>query len=102
MMVLSSYPYRVGAKRKKEAIRWGTLQTYTLNIDTPSLDPSATARKSLQCLTLGAVAQMGEHLPCTQGVVGSNPIRSMVSKVWPRNQQPVCGAFLYWPCGRSR
>ena len=26
---------------------------------------------------LGAVAQLGEHLPCTQGVVGSNPIRSI-------------------------
>ena len=26
---------------------------------------------------LGAVAQLGEHLVCNQGVVGSNPIRSM-------------------------
>ena len=25
----------------------------------------------------GAVAQLGEHLVCNQGVVGSNPIRSM-------------------------
>ncbi len=25
----------------------------------------------------GAVAQLGEHLPCTQGVVGSSPIRSI-------------------------
>ncbi len=24
----------------------------------------------------GAVAQLGEHLVCNQGVVGSNPIRS--------------------------
>ncbi len=27
----------------------------------------------------GAVAQLGEHLPCTQGVVGSNPIRSITA-----------------------
>lgn len=24
----------------------------------------------------GGVAQLGEHLPCTQGVIGSIPIRS--------------------------
>ena len=26
----------------------------------------------------GGVAQLGEHLPCTQGVVGSNPIVSTI------------------------
>ena len=29
------------------------------------------------CSWRGAVAQLGEHLVCNQGVVGSNPIRSM-------------------------
>ncbi len=32
---------------------------------------------SLQDSNFGAVAQLGEHLLCTQGVVGSSPIRSM-------------------------
>ena len=27
----------------------------------------------------GAIAQMGEHLPCTQGVRGSNPLSSTIS-----------------------
>jgi hypothetical protein len=31
----------------------------------------------------GAVAQLGEHLVCNQGVVGSNPIRSMLPYVGP-------------------
>lgn len=28
------------------------------------------------CNNVGVLAQMGEHLPCTQGVIGSIPIRS--------------------------
>ena len=28
-------------------------------------------------LTYGGVAQLGEHLPCKQGVMGSNPIISI-------------------------
>ncbi len=27
-------------------------------------------------ITFGAVAQLGEHLPCTEGVAGSNPVSS--------------------------
>ena len=45
--------------------------------DTTRLHTSANQPNSLQLLHLGAVAQLGEHLPCTQGVVGSNPIRSI-------------------------
>ena len=26
----------------------------------------------------GAVAQLGEHLPCTEGVAGSNPVSSTI------------------------
>ena len=32
----------------------------------------------LSSLSFGAVAQLGEHLVCNQGVVGSNPIRSII------------------------
>ena len=31
---------------------------------------------SLRCGAHGGVAQLGEHLPCKQGVMGSNPIIS--------------------------
>ena len=47
------------------------------NLGAPRLHTSVTGPNSLQLLHLGAVAQLGEHLPCTQGVVGSNPIRSI-------------------------
>ena len=33
----------------------------------------------------GGVAQLGEHLPCKQGVMGSNPIISTKGKRWRRN-----------------
>ena len=32
----------------------------------------------------GGVAQLGEHLPCKQGVMGSNPIISTTTKVDPK------------------
>src|SRR6185312_10355230 len=32
----------------------------------------------------GAVAQLGEHLVCNQGVTGSIPVRSMTLKCHPR------------------
>ena len=35
-------------------------------------------RNPLSCFSFGAVAQLGEHLVCNQGVVGSNPIRSII------------------------
>ena len=34
---------------------------------------------------LGAVAQLGEHLLCKQGVAGSIPVRSIPSEVAPRS-----------------
>ena len=37
---------------------------------------------------------MGEHLPCTQGVVGSNPIRSMVVSENPVTIYVITG-FLF-------
>ena len=30
--------------------------------------------------TNGGVAQLGEHLPCKQGVMGSNPIISIIRR----------------------
>ena len=32
--------------------------------------------KTVRDNTYGGVAQLGEHLPCKQGVMGSNPIIS--------------------------
>src|SRR2546422_5324995 len=37
----------------------------------------------LSWLSFGAVAQLGEHLVCNQGVVGSNPIRSILRSAGP-------------------
>ena len=34
-----------------------------------------------KCAANGGVAQLGEHLPCKQGVMGSNPIISTRSAV---------------------
>jgi hypothetical protein len=42
---------------------------------------SVRAGKSLSCRTFGAVAQLGEHLLCKQGVAGSIPVRSTPSEV---------------------
>ena len=81
MTLFSFFPYRGGTKKKKEAPNRWIMPTWTRYIDTPLSDPSPNGRMSLQCLTLGAVAQMGEHLPCTQGVVGSNPIRSIPRRI---------------------
>ena len=41
---------------------------------------------SLYRRTFGAVAQLGEHLVCNQGVVGSNPIRSTLLGTLDRSQ----------------
>ena len=30
----------------------------------------------------GELAQLGEHLPCTQGVKGSNPLFSTINDSW--------------------
>ena len=38
--------------------------------------PSLTEEKVKKLQTFGDVAQLGEHLPCKQGVMGSNPIIS--------------------------
>ena len=35
-----------------------------------------TERKNYEPFKNGGVAQLGEHLPCKQGVMGSNPIIS--------------------------
>ena len=71
------FPYSVGMKKKKRTPVWGGGVTQTPCTDTTRLHTSLTGSNSLQLLHLGAVAQLGEHLPCTQGVVGSNPIRSI-------------------------
>ncbi len=100
MRFFSFFPLRGGVKKRKEAVGRVATPTYTRNVYTPHSDPSPKGRKSLQYLALGAVAQMGEHLPCTQGVVGSNPIRSMAygnqasqSVIWLRGFARLC-AFV--------
>ena len=40
--------------------------------------PAQPHLNPLSSLSFGAVAQLGEHLVCNQGVVGSNPIRSII------------------------
>ena len=37
---------------------------------------------------MGVVAQLGEHLPCKQGVKGSNP--SMLHSVWEAYRDVQC------------
>ena len=34
--------------------------------------------ENINFLRNGGLAQLGEHLPCTQGVVGSSPITSTI------------------------
>ena len=38
---------------------------------------------SALCIEYGGVAQLGEHLPCKQGVMGSNPIISTMGRKVP-------------------
>ena len=40
----------------------------------------------------GGVAQLGEHLPCKQGVMGSNPIISTINRILER----VNGLKFLW------
>ena len=47
---------------------------------------SSKAGKSLSCKIFGAVAQLGEHLLCKQGVAGSIPVRSIRT-----HENPVSG-----------
>src|SRR5690242_10890136 len=52
----------------------------------------------------GAVAQLGEHLVCNQGVVGSNPIRSTLRR-WSRgsyDERWYAGVAGADPAGRRR
>ena len=45
----------------------------------PTSPERRTAKKGeekLRTISNGGVAQLGEHLPCKQGVMGSNPIIS--------------------------
>ena len=38
---------------------------------------------TVSCIRSGGVAQLGEHLPCKQGVIGSNPFTSTIdSYMW--------------------
>ena len=42
--------------------------------------PHSEAASFIICETYGGVAQLGEHLPCKQGVMGSNPIISTTGR----------------------
>ena len=48
--------------------------------DIPSEYPAGTLPQSCK-LDCGALAQLGEHLLCKQGVIGSIPIRSTKSSI---------------------
>ena len=43
----------------------------------------------------GGLAQLGEHLPCTQGVKGSSPLLSTIRKVLERYVFIVLGLFYF-------
>ena len=45
-----------------------------------SEETSDCVGRSLSCKIFGAVAQLGEHLVCNQGVAGSIPVRSIDPK----------------------
>jgi hypothetical protein len=49
--------------------------------------------KSLSSMTFGAVAQLGEHLLCKQGVTGSIPVRS-IGQLQPRQIKTLAGLRL--------
>ena len=40
-------------------------------------------------LRYGIVAQLGEHLPCKQGVRGSTPLSSTICFIGPRGRAPA-------------
>ena len=44
--------------------------------------------------TFGAVAQLGEHLPCTEGVAGSNPVSSTKDFLLFDNLEIDAGRFI--------
>ena len=52
---------------------------FTMNIEAENAKHSlhSEATSFIICETYGGVAQLGEHLPCKQGVMGSNPIISI-------------------------
>ena len=53
-------------------------------------------RYASKCAANGGVAQLGEHLPCKQGVMGSNPIISTRSAV------PTANLKKDWRMRRER
>lgn len=59
-------------------------------------------------IRLGGVAQLGEHLPCKQGVIGSIPFTSTNQTVKRRGGKKrrslrfgVPNTFTAWPTGAS-
>ena len=48
---------------------------------------------------LGGIAQLGEHLPCKQGVKGSNPFISTVIRKRMTNKEAPDGAQKETPDG---
>ena len=44
--------------------------------------------------TNGGVAQLGEHLPCKQGVMGSNPIISTRGKKMERGYTAILNGLI--------
>ena len=45
-------------------------------------------------VTNGGVAQLGEHLPCKQGVMGSNPIISTRGKRWREDTPRILNGLI--------
>ena len=51
------------------------------------------------CRIYGGIAQLGEHLPCKQGVKGSNPFISTVIRKRMTNKEAPDGAQKETPDG---
>ena len=51
-------------------------------------------RKVTGKVTNGGVAQLGEHLPCKQGVMGSNPIISTRGKRWREDTPRILNGLI--------
>jgi hypothetical protein len=64
----------------------------------PHLGRAAKAANLQTRTTFGAVAQLGEHLLCKQGVAGSIPVRSIFYVVVPPpSYQALAGPYRFAP-----
>ncbi len=62
------------------------------------LGPPRQAWRAVKRVTPGGVAQLGERLPCTQEVIGSNPFTSTIMKaivdfLWKETEESPIGSI---------